>query len=498
MSKISDKFKGTYFISSISITSAICEFGISSIFTLFLLYVLHFSIPLTSKTYAYYYGFAYILPILIGYISDKYLKKTTSLIMGFVSMIISQLILSFASSLYTPSEITYNTIFFNVQNISFFIGLLFLALGLSFTNLSFSHIINSINKEHEHFKAFSIFYPILNIGVMLGSIIMSITVGEENFHIYKWAFLIFAAILTMGLITFLMLKNRYLVDNEGNQMEDEKDKDSIKKEIASLYKKITSRSLDDIKNLSITEKRKIFNNSLNQHQKDRIKVFVVFLFIIVLYRIAYTQSNISMVFFIDSFVDRNLDFYEIPVQLFFILNPLFILILGPLYIKFNNYLENKKIELDFINRTTIALLIITLSFIFLSSIAWFIDLGHVNIINPSVIIIFELMIAISELFFSIAGYSMVGDLSPEKYYSLFFGLFLATRAVAMYICGIISSTFPVESASKYYMYMPLDGIMAYFLIFVAITLIATIIIVVLRKKLKAKMHLEDFEKNETH
>ena len=95
MSKISDKFKGTYFISSISITSAICEFGISSIFTLFLLYVLHFSIPLTSKTYAYYYGFAYILPILIGYISDKYLKKTTSLIMGFVSMITSQLILSF-------------------------------------------------------------------------------------------------------------------------------------------------------------------------------------------------------------------------------------------------------------------------------------------------------------------------------------------------------------------------------------------------------------------
>ncbi len=86
MSEIGKKFKGTYFISSISLTSAIAEFGITSIFTLFLLYVLHFSIPLAAQTYAIYFGFAYILPIFVGYFSDRYLKKSTALTIGLVLM----------------------------------------------------------------------------------------------------------------------------------------------------------------------------------------------------------------------------------------------------------------------------------------------------------------------------------------------------------------------------------------------------------------------------
>ena len=58
------KYKGTYFISSISFTTMIAEYGISTIFILFLLYNLHFSTSLSSNIYSYYYGFAYILPIL--------------------------------------------------------------------------------------------------------------------------------------------------------------------------------------------------------------------------------------------------------------------------------------------------------------------------------------------------------------------------------------------------------------------------------------------------
>lgn len=65
------KFKGTYFISSISFTTMAVEFGISSIFVLFLVYVLHFSSPLAANIYSYYYGFAFLLPILIGFISDN-------------------------------------------------------------------------------------------------------------------------------------------------------------------------------------------------------------------------------------------------------------------------------------------------------------------------------------------------------------------------------------------------------------------------------------------
>ena len=108
MSEENKNMKGTYFISSISITSYMVEFGMSSVFILFLLYVLNFSMSLSSTVYAYYYGFAYLLPILIGYISDKYLDRSTSLTLGFIALIISQISLAFAASFYHPGGAVHN------------------------------------------------------------------------------------------------------------------------------------------------------------------------------------------------------------------------------------------------------------------------------------------------------------------------------------------------------------------------------------------------------
>ena len=275
------KFKGTYFISSISLTTSITEFGISSIFTLFLLYVLHFSMDLTTHTYSYYYGFAYALPILIGYISDKYLNKSTALTIGFISMILSQFILSFSSSLYQPSNIVYNNYFFSLQNITFATGLFFLALGTSFTTLSITHIIYSINEENSVINAFSIYYPILNLGVLIGIIMISVIIGDENYHLYEVAFLLFGNILIAGLIAFHLLKNKYLVDNEGELMKEGHSKDSIRIESDSLLHKLSSKSISEIKGLNFKERFNLFNISLSPVEKDRLIVFLIFLVIII-------------------------------------------------------------------------------------------------------------------------------------------------------------------------------------------------------------------------
>ena len=484
------KYKGTYFISSISLTSAVVEYGISSIFILSLLYVLHFSTPLASQTYAYYYGLAYILPILIGYISDKYLSKSRALTIGFIVMILSQFILSFSTSLYQPSNIEYNSYFFSIQNVTYSLGLFFLALGAGFTNLSITHIINSINDKESSVHAFSLYYPILNLGVMLGAILMSVIIGEENYYMYKWTFLLFGIILIIGLIVFHLLKNKYLVDNEGKLMKDDHSKNSIWNESNKLLAKVSSKNIFEIEKLNLKERFFLFNKSLNKIEKDRLTVFLIFLLIIIFYRIAYSQTSVSMVFFIDTFVDRNLYFFEVPVQLFFMLNPLFILLLSPILIKFNNRINEKNIEFGFINRTISALMIIVLCFGMLSVLGYYLDIGATDKISIIWIPIVELLVAISELLFSIAGYSLVGDLAPEKYYSLFFGLFLATRSVSMYLSGKLSILFPVNLNPTFYMNIPINGLMNFFLIIVIMTLMAAIILFTLRKTLRRKMHLE--------
>ena len=491
MSKDGESMKGTYFISSISTTSSIVEFGISSIFTLFLLYVLDFSIPLTSRVYAYYYGFAYLLPILIGYISDKYLKKTTSLTIGFVSMIISQILLWFSASLYDPYNPVTNTIVFNMQTTTYFIGLMFLALGASFTTLSITHIINSINNDSLRLKGFSIHYPILNFGVMIGVIITSAAIGNENYEMYEWMFFLFAVILTVGLAIFLLCKGRFLVDNDENPMKDDSNNNSIWEESDKLLKKISHKSISKIHNLNLRQRRKLFHDSLTIHDRDRLMVFLIFLLVIIFYRIAYSQTSISIVFFINSYVQRDLGFFTVPVQMFSLLNPIFILLLGPIFIKINAKLDEKKIELDFIKRTVIALLVMVLCYTILTVIGYYIDIDSVDIISLIWIVVFEFFIAISELLFSIAGYSMVGNLAPEKYYSLFFGFFLATRSVAMFISGFISSRFPPDEGVSFIFNLPFNGLMTFFIPFVIMNLFAALVLIIYRKKLIEKMHFED-------
>ena len=495
MSREAKNFKGTYFISSISLTSAIAEFGITSIFTLFLLYVLHFSIPLASQTYAVYFGFAYILPIFVGYFSDRYLKKSTALTIGMILMIISQFILAFASMLYTPSSVIQETFVFNMQNTIFFIGLVFLAFGTSFSNLIVTNIINSLNDEKTVVDAFSIYYPILNLGVVIGVIVMTLIIGEDHYQLYKWAFLVFGICLIIGLAIFRLFRGKYLIDHNGNLMKEESSPNSIRDEIDKFLAKISTKTLGQIKNLTSNEKRNLFKSSLTANEKDRMIVFLIFVILIIFYRIAYSQNSISLVFFIDNFVQRDLGIFEMPVQLFFILEPLYILILGPAIIKFNTFLENREIEFSFINRTLTGMLLLTSGYLLLAVVGYYIDIDVLTKINLAYILLFEFIFAMSELCMSLAGYSMMGDLAPEKYYSFLFGIFLATRAVSMFISGNISALFPAEVTKIFYGGIPINGLMSYYLLFVVLILIAVLVLFFFRKRIVKKMHLDDFNQS---
>lgn len=476
MDKNRKKFKGTYFISSISQTSSICEFGISSIFILFLIYVLHFSIPLTSKIFAYYYGFAYIIPILIGFISDKYLKKNTSLTIGFILMIISQLILYYSASLYVPNNLRYDTVIFNSQTIAYFTGLFFLAIGTSFTNNTIPNIINSINYGDAKIQGISIYYSILNQGVLLGVLIMFMIVGRD-YYLYKWGFLAFAIILSIGLIAFKLLKNKFLIDNDGNIMEDDQPQ--------MILKNLT------IKDINLIKRIKQILEPIDSHQKDKLKVFLIFLVMIIIFRTAYSQTNISMVFFIDNYIQRDLGFYEIPVNLFFILNPIYIIILTPIFTKITNRINEKKYTIGYTERILIGLLFMALCFTILAINGYYLDTGIISKIPILLIILFDFLLALSELCISIAGYSMVGDLTNENLYSLFFGIFTATRAVSMYLSGMISRFFPDLNQVTSIGSIPFNGLMNYFFFFAFINFISAVILFIFRNNINRKMHLDE-------
>lgn len=499
MSKNKKNYTGTYFISSISSISTLVEYGISSIFVIFLMYVLHFSLDLTSATYAYYYSFAFLMPIIIGYISDNYLNITNSIILGYISLITSQIFLFFCSSLYHPSGTVHNNLILNTQVILYIIGLIFLATGTSFISLNFTHLINLINKdEHSKIHGYTIYYPILNLGIIIGVIIVSAIVGDTNYHLFKWAFLTFAICSIIALLTFLLLKNRFLVDTEGNTVKTSYlDFNKIKNQLnTDLINKISKKnpiSKDNFSKLNFIKKLKIIHESLSETEKTRLKLFLLILIFILIYRIAYSQTNISIIYFIDSYVERNIGFYSIPVELFCIFNPFLILILGLIFVKLDNKLEEKNIDLGLIERMTIATFLIALCFALMTAIGLSLDLNITNKINVLWMILFEIILATSELFFSVAGYTMVSELAPDSYFALFFGIFVATRGIATYITGIVCIIFPEPTDIVHYIgQIPINGLGGFFSIFLILNIITGIILFRYRNKFK-QMHLNEID-----
>ena len=479
----------TYFISSLAITESLIEYGISSIFILFLLHVLHFSVHLSSSTYSQYYLFAYTLPIFVGFISDRYLTKSRSITIGFASMIISQFLLYLSSSMYYQSPVEYTSLVFNPQNILFIAGLIFLGVGTSFTTNMLSKIISLISDESTNSKidSYSIYYAFINLGVIIGILIMTFIVGDSNYYLYQKAFLTFTVILVIGLIVFLWGKNRFL----GEYIEDISEKthsnENNGKFLENAISKIKSVCYGIIHIKSVISN---FINSLTQTEKDRMKLFFILLIFIIIYRIGYTQSSASIVIFEENFVLRDYGFLILPVQLFSIFNPLFILLLSPLYNKFNDHIENANRNFGIVTRIGIGLLLMALSFIVLSSISHQIDIGLVEKINIVWIIIYELIIALSELFLSVTGYAMVAKLVPKKYFAFYFGIFQSTYAIARYLTGKIIAIFPLKAATHSVKHYPIHNLASFFLIFAVPSLICGIILIYRRKSLEMKVHDE--------
>lgn len=488
----SKRFKGTYFISSMGLISAICEFGITSIFTLFLLYVLHFSTPLASHTFAYYYGFAYTIPMIIGYVSDTYFKKTTSLILGLSLSIVSQIFLFFAALLYTPGNIEYNSILPNMQNSLYFIGMTILAIGASFTNLTIPYFINSINENDFRVNAFSIFYSFSTMGVLIGVILMNIIAGTQ-YYLCKWGFLTFLICLIIGLIVFILFKDKYLIDYNGNPINDEPPRKAIKHQARKFFLNIYPQNSHPIYDMKFTKKLKIIFKTMDLHEKDRLIVFFIFLVMFIIFRISYTQTSISLVFFIDNFVQRDLGFYEIPVNFFSILNPLYVLIFSPVFLKITDKLKKRNIDFRFTNRIIIGLIFMALCYAILVIHGYKLDMGMHEKISFVWILLWYLLISLSELSVAVALFSMVGDLTPKLYYSLFFGIFTATKALSMFLSGLISSLFPTNINQIFYFNnLPFNGLMSFFLIFLVINLISIVFLIIFRNYIKIKIHLEDF------
>src|SRR4029077_20374698 len=116
--------------------------------------------PLASQIFGFYTGFAYLTPILGGYLADRVLGQRRMAIIGAVLMAVGHFLMSFEALL--------------------FVALVCLILGIGAFKPNVSTQVGSLYapEDQRRLRAYSIYYVGINIGAFLAALVCG-TLGDE-------------------------------------------------------------------------------------------------------------------------------------------------------------------------------------------------------------------------------------------------------------------------------------------------------------------------------
>ena len=186
--------KGVYAISLIEMWERFSFFIFCGILVLYMIEVLHFSMPFASILYGVIVGAGYLLQLVTGQITDTYFGNRKAIMVGSILMLASQLIFAFDASLYNLSISipTHSSFLFTYPEIIFLIGVVFISLGGSFIKVSATSFISLFYKDQESLldAAYTLFYMVFNIGSFFAPLVLGLVVGVHDPSLYQYGFIL--------------------------------------------------------------------------------------------------------------------------------------------------------------------------------------------------------------------------------------------------------------------------------------------------------------------
>jgi POT family proton-dependent oligopeptide transporter len=168
------------------------------------------------------------------------------------------------------------------------------------------------------------------------------------------------------------------------------------------------------------------------------------------------------------------------------LNPLFVVLLSPIFIKIFSMLNHRNKEPSSIGKMTIGLFAIFISYLILLIPAYF-SHGKINMLW---IVLFNFTLVIAELFISPIALSLISKLAPVKHASLMIGTFYAATAVSALLAGVFASAFPEKPGvvNSLFGLIPIPNLASFIWIFVILSGLLLIIWTLSRNRIKKLMH----------
>jgi len=442
-------------------------YGMRTLLTLFIVNALMISKEESSIIYGGFLGLCYLTPMLGGFISDRFLGNRNCILLGGTLMGIGQLLLFASASIFSTN--------LELAKIILYIALGVIIFGNGFFKPNISSMVGSLYPKAEKNKldtAFTIFYMGINIGAFLGQFICPVVGdvvvnGQRDVFAFKWGFLAAAIAMLIGTLTFLFLKNKYVVSPDGkaigglpskNSADDFEEGESQSAQFSNkslglavlsflvlgfIFKNVFDQNIiySIIYSSGITLAGLILSDtSLTKIERDRILVIYIVSFFVIFFWAAFEQAGSSLTFIADYQTDRNIFGWEMPPSMVQIFNGIFVVIFAVPFSMLWDKLRAKGKEPISPAKQAMGLLLIAISYFIIAHNVK--DLGNSGLLAVHWLILLYLIQTFGELCLSPIGLSLVGKLAPRRFASLLFGVFFLSNASGYALAGTLGSILP--------------------------------------------------------
>lgn len=228
--------------------------------------------------------------------------------------------------------------------------------------------------------------------------------------------------LTLAVIVFIGLFFLFHFTTEGN---------NVVKTI--IYPIIYSSGLT-LAGLILTDK------TLTKVETQRIWVIYIMSFFIIFFWAAFEQAGSSLTFIADNQTDRNFFGWDMPPSMVQIFNGLFVVMFAVPFSLLWDKLRSKGKEPISTMKQSFGLALIALSYFIIAHNVK--DLGNSGLLAIYWLILLYLIQTFGELCLSPIGLSLVGKLAPKRFASLAYGVFFISNAAGYALSGTLGAILP--------------------------------------------------------
>ncbi len=497
--------KGLYVLFATEFWERFSYYGMRAIFVLFMTDKLLFDKAYAANIYGSYTGLVYLTPLLGGYMADRYWGNRKSIFVGGVLMAMGQFVLFFCASMGEGSGGLTTTLLWS--------GLALLIFGNGFFKPNISTMVGQLYPDGDNSRkdsAYTIFYMGINAGAFLAPLVCGYLGEKIDF---KWGFFSAGVGMILSLIIFYYTKDKYVVSHTGEQLgtHANKLKDTSVSEtgktgfsptqiivlvvsiVAAIAIMFFVLKVDfwgsAIYGMTLCLPFAILTDrSLTKIEKSRLTVIIIIMLFVIFFWMCFEQAGASLTFFANEQTDRTIFGWEMPASYFQSFNPIFIVILAPIFAGLWGSLGKKGIEPPAPMKQAMGLGFLALGFLFISFGATTDAAVKVSILWLSGLYFLH---TVGELFLSPIGLSMVNKLTPGRFTSLMMGIWFMAIATGNKLAGTMSALYPDPASTEpppVFLGITIDSLHTYFMIFVGFAGAAAIILFLLSFKLRKMMH----------